>query len=100
MSGLRKRIRRELPQSWETVLKKHKLINKFVEYCYLSLPDYMKGSKMTSGRRGYILGTWKIQHLFKNTQIYNCFQGQYINIDSVNWYDIWTEILVEENKYQ
>ena len=55
---------------------------------------------MTSGKRGYILGTWRIQHLFKNTQIYKCFQGQYINIDGVNWYDIWTEILVEENKYQ
>lgn len=99
MNGLRLAIKNNLPESWEKVLRKHKMLQKFVEYAYLSLPDYMKGSKKQYATvRNWKLGLNRILHLYKNAPIYNCFQGQYLNIDNVDWMQLWEEIKqYEEN---
>lgn len=100
MEGLRKVIRTNLPESWERVLRKHKMIEKFVEYTYLSLPEYMKGcSKTRATCANWKLGANRILFFFKtNVPIYNFFQGQYLNIDKVDWEQIWFEIKqYEEN---
>lgn len=100
LTGLRKKIRDNLPQSWEVVLKRNQILGKFIEYVYLSLPNYMKGTGRTNSKRNTTLGLWRVKHLFKNAPIYNCFQGQYLNIDNIDWSDIWGQIKMWEEKWK
>lgn len=87
MNGLRKRIQRALPPSWEEVLRKNKCLEKYVEYVYRSLPNYMKGSNKRVGykKRNYVYGILNVESYFQNRKLSDCFQGQYKNIDGIDW---------------
>lgn len=104
MNGLKKAIRDNLPESWEKILRKHKILIKFVNYAYESLPYYMKGGSYMKNdsyrRRKYQLGIDRIRHLYANTPIYCCFCGCFLNIDGIDWYAIYDEIKEYEQNYK
>ena len=96
MTGLRGYIRDKLPEAWEHVLRKHKLIGKFVEYVYQSLPDYRKGCKKDGKIPHWQKGIMQIECNYRNYKIYECFDKKYINMDlhkNVDWYKIHQEIV-------
>lgn len=101
MKGLRLAIRNNIPRTWEIVLLKYKILTTFIEYCYQSLPDYMKGHGKCPYNQKYQkwkIGLNRIQHLFTNAPIYNCFCGKYLEIYGiVYWQQIWNEIKELEN---
>lgn len=97
MKGLKGYIRDNLPESWEHVLRKHKLINKFVNYMYQSIPLNKRGSKISDGRPGWKRGITLINCCFNNYKIYQCIDHNLINDSSVNWKSIHNEIVEYEN---
>lgn len=75
--GLRLAIRHYMPESWEKILRKHKIYQKYVEYVYMSLPDYMKGCRIYCGQIGWYIGLNRIRYIFNNWAIDECIQVQY-----------------------
>lgn len=75
--GLRIAIKHYMPEAWEKILRKYKIYQQYVEYVYMSLPDYMKGSKIYCGKVGWYIGLNRIKFIFKNWAIDECIQGQY-----------------------
>lgn len=103
MNGLKKAIRDNLPESWDKILRKHKCLTKFIDYAYESLPSYMKGGEYYKNdtqrpkRRKFKLGLNRVLHMYANAPIYNCFCGKFLNIDGINWENLWKEIKEYEN---
>lgn len=76
--GLRLAIKHYIPHAWEKVLREEKIYSKYCEFVYLSLPPYMKGNKITYGKVGWMVGLDRIKFIFRNWNIDDCIQGQYL----------------------
>lgn len=95
MKGLKAAIKNKLPESWEKILRKHKILELYVNIVYLSLPNYMKGSGKYCGKYQWKIGLNRVEHMFKNWKIDECFMGQYKQIHpkkTIDWETIKTEV--------
>lgn len=97
MNGLKGYIHDRMPESWEKILRKHKLLKKFVNYMYMSIPSNKKSSKLIDGKPGWKRGILHIECCFKHWKIYQCIDHAKINDSSINWKQISDEITEYEN---
>ena len=96
--GLRLAIKHYIPEAWEKVLREEKIYSQYCEYVYLSLPHYMKGSKIYYGKVGWIIGLDRIKFIFHNWNIDDCIQGQYLQ--AFNKPVFWNKIKTKVKQYQ
>jgi len=88
--SLKLAIRDYIPFEWEVALKRKKKLNLFIEFVYLSLPDYMKG------KNGFKDGVLRIKYIFKHYQLKDCFLLEKVcilkDLDISEYRKIWDEI--------
>lgn len=90
MGGLRKLIKRRIPESWEYALRKHKVYAKYINFVYFSLPEYMRGTSVYNGKLGWQIGADRIIFILSNWNIENCILGMYV--EEIGNNDLWRQI--------
>lgn len=91
MVGLRKAILNNLPESWEVILRREKILSTFIERLYQNIPSYYKG------RYGFKHGIERAKWMMNNLPIHQCINHHVVNEDVINWYEINRKIKEYEN---
>ena len=100
MNGLKAVIVNMLPESWEYVLRKNKILIKYINGVYQSLDYRTKGTKkLSNGKPAWKNGVIVIKGLFtNNNRMEYCLNSNYA--EKIGDYDFWNKLSYEVQEYE